>query len=151
MAKKPKTYSAKIVATAARTTTKGMTPLLKQLGITPFSEATVGDRTYRSYDQAALDAVVAWRKAKDAAAVSQPSPAPAPPPPLLEDSVLQNRHYEVVNGQRFLNSKMDRLNSQMDQILETLRVVCADLGIKASVAGAAQGQADDAPHMRNGS
>lgn len=83
---KTKTYPLRVLVTAARSSGHQTLKLLKQLGIKPVQEIKLQSRTYREYDQEALEAIVRWRSERDAAsaaAANPPAPEPAPVPPLV--------------------------------------------------------------------
>ena len=158
---KTKTYPLGHLAKAARTSAKQAAPLIAKLGYKPIDVVVIGKRKFRSYDQAAYDAVVAWRAEKDASKAA-PAPASTTVPeaaPQVSDpgavfavmrkldevvskiDALNTQHRtdqaEIDNGMRYLNTKLD-------QLIVQVRAISNDLGIGATVLGeVAKSPADD--------
>lgn len=153
---KTKTYPLGHLAKAARTSARQAAHLIARLGHKPVDVVVIGKRKFRAYDQAAYDAVVAWRAEKDAPKTADPAPqaAPAVSDPgavftmmrkidevVSKIDVLNTQHRtdrtEIDNGMRYLNTKLD-------QLIVQVRAISNDLGIGASVLdGLARGPADD--------
>lgn len=148
-------YTAKNMCDVARRPPKQWMALAKQLGITPTQEFTVNGRTFRTYDQDAMDKVLAWRMQQDQ--VKEPAPESAPATqttPASEASSLANglkegfdylRHY---NDGRFtmLAAQLSTIQDQLTQILDAL--TAPERQLTAAVNVAATGQPDDAPGVQ---
>lgn len=162
---KPKLYTARALVDAGRTAQKSMLALLKKNGIKPCQEIKTGKMTYRLYDQAAMDFVLADRAKKDEARAQADAPvAPSPDAtpraeagPAMSDPgavfalirkvddlmqavrQVQVTQAEAADGLRYLNGKLDQMTVQM-------RAINTELGIGVSVLdGLAKAPADDEP------
>lgn len=158
---KIKLHTARALVDAGRTSQAQLIPMLKRAGIKPVQEIKTGKMTYRLFDQAAMDYVVAWRAEKDApkaapapASTTVPEAAPQVSDPgavfavmrKLDEVVskidaLNTQHRtdraEIDNGMRYLNTKLD-------QLIVQVRAISNDLGIGATVLGeVAKSPADD--------
>ena len=156
MAKKPKTFALRVLAKAAHQNHADMPRLLKSLGIKPVEEAAIGGRTYRAYDQTALDTVIAWRAQKDAENAAQVAPDPIPEPTPVElpqnppftdapraitIALDQNRARDMAE----INNGLTYLNRKIDQLLAQVRALNTEMGVGASVLdGVAASLPDDA-------
>jgi hypothetical protein len=124
VAKKPKTFALRALADAARLNNADMPRLLKSLGVKPLEEVVIGGRTYRAYDQAALDAVTAWRAEKDAADAA-PAQPPTPEPALGTQAAPDLA--EINNGLAYLDRKLDQVLSRVAFVSASLASLTAQI------------------------
>lgn len=152
--KKPvRQYTAKNMCDAARRPPKQFLALAKQLGIEPVQEFVVNDRTFRTYDQAAMDKLLAWRMQQDQVTEPVPEPAPitqaAPAADALATGMREGfdylRHY---NDGRFtmLAAQLSTVEGLLAQILDA--ITAPGHQFTAAVNVAATGKPDDAPGVQ---
>ena len=148
--KKPvRQYTAKNMCDAVRRPPKQFLALAKQLGIEPVQEFVVNDRTFRTYDQAAMDKLLAWRMQQDQA--KEPVPEPAPITQRADDIAgridqlqrISAEHREHASRQLIaVYAKLNELGDQLVQILDAL--TAPGHQFTAAVNVAATGKPDDA-------
>lgn len=141
-------YTAKNMCDAPRRSGPQWRALAKQLGITPTQEFVVNGRTFRTYDQAAMDKLLTWRMQQDQ--VKEPVPEPAPITKQPDDVAgridqlqrISAEHREHTSRQLIaLYAKLNELGDQLTQILDAITAPERQLG--AAVTTAALGVPDD--------
>lgn len=107
-----KLYARNQLAKAARVSGQNISTYLEFLGIKPVEYAIVAGKVYQSYDQAAFDAVVKWRKEKDTKDTPA-APAPVQEPLPLTVDVGPTRHLLTII------SRLDVMSKALDHVTLT--------------------------------
>ncbi len=130
MPRKPTLFTASDLGKASRQGGgRALARTLKELRIKPVQEVITAKRTYRLFDQAAMDAVVAWRAARDQALVANEPESPEPTG--VDVSALAARldimQFANAEGREYLlrqvvlvQEKLDRAEARLAQILEVV-------------------------------
>lgn len=142
MAKKPKTYTATMLAKIGKVSNSDVVRHLRKMGINTAEEATIGGRTYRTYGQDAYESIMAWREAKDNPPVAAPETAPAQQAP--ENDVYLASVFDQINQRLNILSSLEHalaltsvnvrsMFKTLNDIDAKLSSVMTDLGVKTTV------------------
>lgn len=155
MPRKPTLYTASDLGKASRQGGgRALAKMIKELRLKPVQEVITAKRTYRLFDQAAMDAVVAWRAARDQTPVANEpeSPEPAGVDVSALAARLDTMQSASAEGREYfhrqvaqVHEKLGRVEALLAQILEV--VTRPPETIPLGMANAlASGRPDDAGH-----